>query len=181
MTRVKMSHHSRTKIKKNTKILLLCHGNKHSFCDCPFPISKKMMKYIVTLDQNESCEPDIVEDFTKPTCLKKDSIDLAGGIYYPQDLIVNEDGTLQQNSFFPNIIKLLKHGGYYILTKLPRNGLSNFCNYLRSEEGQCFLMLIRKARTLKPILKNDIDKMTFEDKIIINKALVYMFNITIQN
>lgn len=155
---------------KKRKILLLCHGNKHTFNCCPFPVSKKMMPYIVTLDNDPTCESDIREDFTRPTKIKKESFDLTCAIFYPQSLIVSNDGTLEQNHFISNITKILKIGGYYILTKLPRDGLINFCKYLRSEEGQCLLICLRKARTMKNILKLNIDDLTFDHKIIINRV-----------
>lgn len=155
---------------RKKKILLLCHGNKHTFDYCPFPVSKKMTPYIATLDSDPKCDPDFLENFTKPTNLEKESIDLACAIFYPQNLIVSKGGTLQKNHFISNIIKILRTGGYYVLTKLPRDGLINFCKYLKSEEGQCLLINLRKARIMKNIIDLHIDDLTFDHLIIINRV-----------
>lgn len=150
------------------KILLLCHGNKHTFNFCPIPVSRKMLKYIVTLDYNSHCSPDILENFAKPTKIEKNSIDFISAIYYPQNLLVSSSGTLQKNHFIKNIIKILKIGGYYILTMLPKIGFDNFCKYLLTQNGQRFLIHIKKFRIANNILAKNINELDIEDEIIIN-------------
>lgn len=150
------------KVKHNTKILLLCHGNKHSFTHgCPFPISRKMMKHIVTLDLRESTEPDIVEDFTKETQVLPNSIDLVCGIYYPCKLLVTPRGKLRKNHFLSNISKVLKVGGYYVLTSLPYFGILSFSKFLQSSGGQTFLWKSGRTRHLMQEVSNTIQKSSF--------------------
>lgn len=173
MTLTKIKAISKLKIRaQKTKILLLCHGNKSAFnYYCPFPVSRKMMQHIVTLDIDSNRDPDVLENFTKKTKLEKESIDLTCGIFYPVHLIVSKNGTLRKNHFIPNIIKILKIGGYYVFTELPYYGLRDFCKFLRSTIGQCFLIHIRKMRIIKNILnlKLDIRDLSSDQKNDINK------------
>lgn len=157
-------------VNNKTKILLLCHGNKHTFNYCPFPVSKKMMYCISTLDADPDCDPDFLEDFTKPTKLEKNSVDLMCAIFYPQHLIISKAGTLRKNHFVHNIIKILKIGGYYVLTELPNYGLRNFFKFLKTEKGKHFLIHSRKLRTMKDILELNTNELTADHKIIINKV-----------
>jgi hypothetical protein len=61
-------------LENNPKILLLCHGRKHDLVNnfnnqFIFSISMKMLQNVTTLDTNVQCEPDIVENFDKPTSI----------------------------------------------------------------------------------------------------------------
>lgn len=120
----------------NNKILLVCHGNKHSINGSngddkyPFMMSLKMLKNAVTLDMDPECEPDILENFNKPTSINENTFSLVCVIGWPMQLYLinffdgihpfdnNELFKLtgeRFDIFIPNLIKVVNVNGYIVM------------------------------------------------------------------
>lgn len=119
----------------NKKILLVCHGNKHSINGndghndkYPFMMSMKMLRNAVTLDEDPICDPDILENFNLPTSVEENTFSLAHVVGWPMPYILSwEDeennnisndneynivNGIMNNTFTLNLIKVVEVNGY---------------------------------------------------------------------
>jgi hypothetical protein len=128
------------------RVLLLCHGNLHGICnnENDFMLSIEMIKDCITLDEDSTCKPDIIEDFRDRTSLPENSFLCVmcigwlplndfnefehGGIENIERIITEtwhvENLELEKdllrhldNKFIENMIKVTQINGYVILGK----------------------------------------------------------------
>lgn len=101
------------KPKQITPIMLLCHGNKHSYNNLLTSLSTESKKF-TTMDLHKC--PDFKVDITKDITMKHslyEQFDMIMSVYCPVDIYVSDDGRLNKQTLY-NIYRMLRPNGYYI-------------------------------------------------------------------
>jgi hypothetical protein len=109
------------------KILVICHGTKHTFDGCYnniLPITAKSIRNMTFLDIKEEVEPDIVANWKENIPIKLyNKFDLLSSICGDGDLFITNTGFNEKS--FDNLIKVLKHKGYFIMDGLSISNIKN--------------------------------------------------------